>query len=124
MSGHDLQPMLNPGVYAFTVAPAGVSLAALDVVACIREREGLTVVAEESALLRAGLPVMYRAAWITLSAATELQAVGLSARFSKALADAGISCNVFAGVHHDHLFVALEDAQRALAALHALSESG
>ena len=120
----DLQPVLNPGVYAFTVAPDGMSLGALDIVASVREREGLSLVAEESAVLRAGLPVMFRAAWITLSATTELQATGLMARFSAVLANARIACNVFAGVHHDHIFVPIEDAQRALDVLRMRHDSG
>ena len=36
---------------------------------------------------------------------------------------AGISCNVVAGVHHDHLFVPVEQARQAMDALHALSRS-
>ena len=43
--------------------------------------------------------------------------VGLTASFSRALAAAGISCNVIAGLAHDHLFVAWDDRVRALALL-------
>jgi hypothetical protein len=38
------------------------------------------------------------------------------------LGKAGISCNVIAGYHHDHLFVASADAERAVAALQQLAE--
>ncbi|MHB1138960.1 MAG: ACT domain-containing protein, partial [Microthrixaceae bacterium] len=38
-----------------------------------------------------------------------------------ALAERGISCNVVAGYHHDHLFVPASAAQGALAALRELS---
>ena len=43
-----------------------------------------------------------------------LEQVGLTALFSRALADAGISCNVLAGVHHDHLLVPADRADEAL----------
>ena len=46
--------------------------------------------------------------------------VGLTAAVAVALADAGIACNVVAAVHHDHLFVPVESADAALAALRAL----
>ena len=62
----------------------------------------------------------FRSAWITLRVHSDLAAVGLTAAFARALADAGIACNVVAGVHHDHLFVPADRAGDALAALRAL----
>ncbi|MEQ9005869.1 MAG: ACT domain-containing protein, partial [Pseudomonadales bacterium] len=42
-----------------------------------------------------------------------------------ALTDAGISCNMVAGLRHDHLFVPEADADRALAVLQAMqTEAG
>jgi len=64
--------------------------------------------------------VRLRAAWLTLAVASDLHDVGLTAAVAGALADAGIACNVLAAVHHDHLFVPLERADAALAALAAL----
>jgi hypothetical protein len=46
--------------------------------------------------------------------------VGLTALFSQTLAGAGISCNVIAGLAHDHLFVGWAEAARALALLRRL----
>jgi hypothetical protein len=46
--------------------------------------------------------------------------VGLTASFSRILAAAGISCNVIAGLAHDHLFVAWDERARALALLQEL----
>ena len=53
---------------------------------------------------------------------SSLEAVGLTAAFATALAREGISCNVLAGRHHDHLLVAAVDADRAVQALRRLAE--
>jgi hypothetical protein len=115
-----MQPVLNPGTYVFAPVPGGRQLPADAIVASIREPEGLSVVMEESAAQRARLSPVFRCAWITLSVNSDLQAVGLTAAFSSALARAGISCNVVAGVNHDHLFVPIEQANPALEVLRAL----
>jgi hypothetical protein len=65
----------------------------------------------------AGPAYDYVAGWITLRIVSALYAVGLTAAFARELADAGLSCNVVAGYHHDHLFVPHEHAERAIAAL-------
>ena len=73
--------------------------------AAIQEDEGLTLVLTREQADRAGLPYAYTAARVTLTIASSLSAVGLTAKVSHVLADAGISCNVIAGARHDHLFV-------------------
>jgi hypothetical protein len=118
-----MQPELNPGSYAFVALPAGFALDPAHVVASIREPEGLSVILPEQIALDLGLPIAFTAAWITLTVYSDLAAVGLTAAFSQALGHIGISCNVVAGVHHDHLFVPVEQAQPAMDALHALSRS-
>ena len=115
-----MEPSLREGVWVFGILPAGVPLDAEGIVASIREAEGMSVVMEEAAALRAGVLPVFRAAWITLTVHSDLQAVGLTAAFSAALGEAGISCNVVAGTHHDHLFVPVEKAADAMAALRKL----
>lgn len=115
-----LQPMLNPGTYVFAVVPEGQEIPIDRVVASIREPEGLSIVIEESAARRAGLAGTFRCAWITFAVNSDLDAVGLTAAFSNALADAGISCNVVAGLNHDHIFVPIEQADAAMETLRAL----
>lgn len=80
------------------------------------------ILSEDQAFMR-GLPVMFRCAWITLNVHSDLNAVGLTAAFAKALGDDGISCNVVAGAYHDHIFVPFELAGRAEAALRQLQQS-
>jgi uncharacterized protein len=118
-----LQPELNPGRYAFVSVPPDVAVDSRHIVASVREPEGLSVILAEQAALDLGLPVAFLAAWITLRVHSDLAAVGLTAAFSQVLGAAGISCNVVAGVHHDHVFVPVDQAQSAMAALRALQRS-
>ena len=114
-----LEPVLHDGVYVYTSVPPGGALP--DCVAMVREAEGVTLILPEADALRLGLPVLFRAAWITLTVHSDLQAVGLTAAVAAALTDAGISCNVVAGAYHDHLFVPFErggDAMCSLTDLH------
>jgi hypothetical protein len=55
-----------------------------------------------------------------LTVHSDLAAHGLTAAFSTALAEARISCNVIAGVYHDHLLVPDAQADEAMAVLLAL----
>jgi len=126
-----MSPERRPGAWAWCVlphsAPGGedarrAALAAARPVATVLEDEGLTVVVPEGEAAERGWPVAFRAAWITLRVHSDLHAVGLTAAVSRALADAGIACNVIAGAHHDHLFVPVgraDDAMRILGELQA-----
>jgi len=104
-------------VYATVDAQAAASLPTL---ATIREEEGTTVVLRRADADAAGLSYDLVLAWITLNVHTALEGVGLTAAFSRALADAGIPCNVLAGYFHDHILVPEELADDALTALRAL----
>lgn len=118
-----MRPELNPGRYAFVALPAGVMVDPAHVVASIREPEGMSVILPERSALDLGLPIAFSAAWITLTVHSDLAAVGLTAAFSRVLGQAGISCNVVAGVHHDHVFVPVAQASAAMDALRELSRS-
>lgn len=91
--------------------------------AIVREDEGTTVVLRVADADAAGIPYDFVAAWITLTVPSDLAAVGLTAAFSAALAAEGISCNVLAGYHHDHLLVPADRRHDALAALERLAAS-
>lgn len=117
-----LQPVLNEGVYAYTLVPSDSKIPSLDAIGMFREAEGTTLIAPEAEVRAAGLPVLFRTAWITLKVDSALQAVGLTAAFSRALGEAGISCNVVAAACHDHIFVPAAAAERAVACLQALQQ--
>jgi uncharacterized protein len=109
-----MHPELHEGVYVFASLPVGSDPSSLEPLATFREKEGLSVIVPEADALRAGLSVLFRAAWISLTVHSDLQVVGLTAAFAAALAEGGISCNVVAGAFHDHLFVPVDRAQEAL----------
>jgi uncharacterized protein len=69
------------------------------------------------------LQYSFVAAWITLTVHSSLADTGLTAAFSKALADHSISCNVVAAYYHDHIFVPAKDAQRAIAVLISIEKT-
>lgn len=89
--------------------------------ALISEVEGTTAVVTIAEAERRGWPVGFRAAWLTVSVHSSLDAVGLTAALSAALAAREIPCNVLAGFFHDHLLVPLDRADEAVEALEALA---
>jgi hypothetical protein len=116
-----LQAQQQPGRYVFTVAPRELDLTGVQPVVTVVEAEGLTLVLTQEQADRLGLRSDYIAAWLTLLVHSALDAVGLTPTVSGRLAETGISCNVVAGYHNDHLFVPAERADHALAALEELS---
>ena len=114
----DIEPRLYPEAYVFVSVPEVPPGA--QPFAVIREDEGTTLVTTRDEADRAGLSYGYVAARITLTINSALSDVGLTAAVSRVLADAGISCNVIAGLAHDHLFVDADRAPEAVALLRRL----
>ena len=110
-----LDPVRRPGEFVVVEADHAAGAEA-----AVREDEGLTVVLARERADELGLEYDYVAAWITLRVDSTLEQVGLTALFSRALADAGISCNVMAGIRHDHLLVPADRADEAIEVLCAL----
>ena len=117
-----LSPYLHDECWVFTRVDGRVPPGAAPVVV-VREDEGLTLVLEQRSADELSLPYDFVAAWITLQVQSALEAVGLTAAVSRALAEAGISCNVVAGFTHDHLFVPYDRAADAMRTLAALASS-
>ena len=115
-----LHPVARDGEYVYALWPHGRPLEG-GIEAAVREAEGLTVVLHRDEADSLGLRYDFVATWITLQVHSALEAVGLTAAVSAALTHAGISCNVLAGFHHDHLLVPSADADRAMEVLRLLA---
>ncbi|WMW80565.1 ACT domain-containing protein [Undibacterium cyanobacteriorum] len=113
----------EPGVYAYVSVPHETDVSALPYLALFREREGISLIVAEEVAQQAGLAMIFRCAWISLTVHSDLEACGLTTAFSTALSAQGISCNVVAAAFHDHIFVPLHRADDAIACLDALSAS-
>jgi hypothetical protein len=116
-----MQPTLNPGEYVFCTLPELADLPLAQTISFFKETEGFTIILAKALADQWQLEYSFVAAWITLTVHSALDAVGLTAAFSNALAAAGISCNVVAAYYHDHIFVDEKDAERAMEVLRALS---
>jgi len=116
-----MDPVLHPGEFVFCSFP-DTSLfekLSLNPIGCFMEEEGLTlIISKESAHQHS---IVYEGLFklISLTVHSSLEAVGLTAAISTKLADHNISANVVAAYYHDHVFVPILDAQKALDALKA-----
>jgi len=103
--------VLDETQYGFETSP-GTQPPLDDAFALIREAEGVTIVRPGAGWAR-----------ITLTIHSSLEAVGLTAAVAAALAARGISTNMIAAFHHDHVFVPWDRRDEAMAALKAISQS-
>jgi hypothetical protein len=117
-----MKPRLHPGEYVFCTVKDPASVDFKDTLLIFKEDESITPIIKKEVADRLKLDYSFIASWITLTVHSSLEAVGLTAAFSKALADAGISCNVVAAFYHDHIFVNSKDAEKAMVILYRFSE--
>ena len=118
----NMTPKLNEGDYVFCTVTSPDKLEFSDIIGTFKEEEGVTVIVNKTIADKFGLSYSYIAAWITLTIHSSLEAVGLTAAFSQALAEASISCNVVAAYYHDHIFIDKKDAEKAMDVLTQLAE--
>ena len=117
-----MKPKLNEGEYVFCEAHDIAKINLADIVMFFKEEESITIIAEKEIADSLKLDYSYVASWITLTIHSSLEAVGLTAAFSRALSENGISCNVVAAYYHDHIFVDVKDTDKAMAVLNAFSQ--
>ena len=116
-----MSPSLDDQIWAFvSVDEVSSEYVAEHALATFRETEGTTLIIpwERAAEFDVRSESMAR---ITLNIHSSLEAVGLTAAVSQALASEAISANVVAGFYHDHIFVPQTAGERAVACLTLLS---
>lgn len=120
-----MRPELDPREFVFATGSsdtlAELSRSGTALVATFVESEGVSLILERTAALRAGLAYIYPCRLITLTVHSSLDAIGFVAAVTSALATAGISVNPVSAYHHDHLLVAADRANDALAVLERVS---
>ena len=116
-----MKPELNQGEYVYCLADSKEHAVALDPLCYFLEKEGVTVILPKEKADAMSISYAMTFAWITLTVHSSLEAVGLTAAVSKALTEANISSNVVAAFYHDHIFVPVKDAERAMNVLQKLT---
>ena len=125
-----MKPKLNEGDYVFCLVSNdseiyNSKISRKDILMEFKETEGITLILKKNVADKYaddGLRYEYVAAWLTLEIHSALEAVGLTAAVSKALAEANISANVIAAFHHDHIFVDKKDGEKANLVLKKLAD--
>jgi hypothetical protein len=129
MSGEkDLQQLLKSmkpehhlGDYVFCKVGTLEKINIHEVEMFFKEKEAITLILKQEIADKWQLDYSVVMSWITLTVHSSLEAVGLTAAFSKALSEKDISCNVVAAFYHDHIFVNKKDADTAMQILNSFS---
>ena len=118
-----LDPVLDSREFGYALVPHGTALpAGLRPMGIFHEDEGVTLIAPASELAAAGIAALTGLARLTMMVQSSLEAVGMTAAMATALTHAGISANVVAAYHHDHIFVPWNRRHEAVAVLRALAD--
>ena len=119
----NMKPFLNEGDYVFCTIHKQELLTLDDVLLFFKEKEADTIIVKKEFADKNMLTCSSVMAWITLTVHSSLEAVGLTAAFSTALAKEEISCNVIAGFCHDHIFIPKKDVSKAMNILNRFAEN-
>ncbi len=113
---NNLQPnLLNEDYVFITLEDYSLEFSnQLDPIATFKEKEGFTLVIKEERAKEKNFEYNSVFKCISLGVHSSLTSVGLIATISKTLSDEGITCNVFSGYFHDHLFVQKSLSKKAL----------
>lgn len=117
-----MKPKHNLGEFVFCEVRNLDHINLNEIIMTFREEESITLITKKEVADQLQLHYSFIASWITLTIHSSLEAVGLTAAFSKALSENGISCNVVAAFYHDHIFVDQKDTEKAMEILNKFSE--
>ena len=115
--------ILNSGEYVFCFIEDIDKISMNNITCSFKESEGYSIIISKEKAIKNNLPFYFVSAWITLEIDSTLDSVGLTSAFSKKLTKAGISCNVVAAYHHDHIFVPYSERLKAMKILSDMYES-
>ena len=116
-----MKPEHVSGDYVFCKVEKFENLDLNNIVMLFKEKEAITLILKKEIADQLQLDYSVVMSWITLTVHSSLEAVGLTAAFSKVLSEQGISCNVVAAYYHDHIFVNQKEVQKAMEILHSFS---
>jgi uncharacterized protein len=117
-----MRPKHNMGDYVFCTVANPALVNPDEIILLFKEPEGFTIIIRKELADNLQLEYAFTASWITLTVHSSLEAVGLTAAFSSALAKEGISCNVVAAFYHDHIFVDKKDTEKAMEILNRFQD--
>lgn len=119
-----LSPVLSEQEFVFCSFMHGQigDFLGMEPVAHFIEPEGITLIVKRETAERFAVDFDGVFKCITLNVHSSLEAVGLTAAISQQLADHQISANVVAAFYHDHVFVPVKLAYKAMHVLTELSE--
>ncbi len=120
----NMEPKLSEGEMVFCSFPGGriEEKLFLSPIASYAEEEGISLIIRKAVAEQHGIAFETTFRVLSLTVHSSLESVGLTAAVAGRLAQHGISANVVAAYHHDHIFVPARDAERALAILRTLQD--
>jgi len=117
-----MKPEHVSGDYVFCKVEKFENMDLNNVVMLFKEKEAITLILKKEIADQLQFDYSVVMSWITLTVHSSLEAVGLTAAFSKALSEKNISCNVVAAYYHDHIFVNQKDIDEAMKVLSTFSK--
>lgn len=116
-----LSPTLSDSTFVFATLENGSLPANVVPQLSFDEVEGTTFILEASEAVEAGIPHEFPCRRITIGAHSALNAIGLLAALTSALAEKSIPVNVVSAFYHDHLFVPVGSEALAMEVIASLS---
>ena len=115
-----LKPQINQCQYVFVLIDEIDKINQDDILCSFKENGKYSLIVKKEYADKHNLSYDFVAAWISLGHNSSLDSVGLTYKFSRALAEQKISCNVIAGYNHDHIFVKYNNKEKSFKILNEL----